>query len=395
MRRFIILLVLALASLALAQAHLQVRSVQASSESIVGGYPLEIRVLLSFPAQASDTLPVSSNRPDLCQALPVSVGAGQSQIEFVVPTRAVEEATWVVVSVGEYGSIRDLRIQLQPEMPPVTQLRMPPRMIGGDAGNVTIVLERPSKKAGKLSLQASDNLSIAPQLAVPAGVRQFEAPFTTKMVRQPVTASLSYRGSRPVSGQTQLLPPVEVAGLQLAPDSIEGGQSCQATVSLTAPAPAPARVKLFAPAHLKVPPDVTVAEGSSSGTFSVAAATTRVAQNGAISASTPLGQKSANLAVLPTNSLLAAEAIQYYLMASAKEGWIPLGGWSAKPTAPAKLGALKPLGYTATVAAEGRRQGDNSPHNLLLQLQLDRSKGDWRVTELKIIQIDGVDQPHD
>ncbi|MBS2036427.1 hypothetical protein JST97_15660 [bacterium] len=384
MARLTLFLFSMLVCIALAQPRFQIGSAQLLEQSVVGGNPIQIRINLVSPAQASGQIPVTSNRPDLCQTVPMTIQTGQSQLDFIVPTHPVEKETSILISVGEYGNIRDLQVQLQPDTPPVSQLLLPPRMIGGDTGTVVVVLERPATRASKLSLQGSPNLTLPASLTVPAGVRQFEAPFSTRAVRQPTQATLSTSGARAVSAQTQLLPPVEVAGLQFTPDPIEGGQNCQVTLSLTAPAPAPARVRISAPAHLKVPAEVLVVEGSATAVFSLTSSTTRAAQKSLVEASTPAGRKSGSLTVEPTSSLFALETVQYYLMASAREGWLEVDEsgqkWRVKPTGPARLGALGPFGYSASVPAQGQLQGASTPQSLTLVFQLSGSKTTWKVT---------------
>ncbi|MFN8612235.1 MAG: hypothetical protein U0931_32115 [Vulcanimicrobiota bacterium] len=391
MRGIAVVLVLWLVSLALAQARFPIGQAAVLTDPIVGGNPIEVRLRLATPASSAGELPVTSSRPDLCQTRPLLLQAGQSEVDFLVPTRGVENATEVIISVGEYGAVRDLRVQLQPETPPVSQLVLPPRMIGGDNGKVVIVLERAASKPAKLSLQGDANLSIASSLTIPAGVRQFEAPFSTRVVRQPGTGSLSYRGGHPVTAQTRLLPPLEVALLQFNPESVEGGQSCQATVTLTGPAPAPARVKIFAPAHLSAPGEVVIPEGSTSATFKLSAAQTRDRQKSQVEAATPLGRKSGVLVVEPSSSIYALEAARYYLMASAREGWLEVSQDGRKrrvrATGQLKLGPLEPFGYSASVAAEGHPDDGVLSQPLTLRLQLTGAGTDWRVSAISLLSL--------
>lgn len=386
------LFVLLLITVAGAQSGFQIFNAQAAN-SVLGGNPIQVWVRFTGPAPGALLLPVACNRPDLCPAAPISVSAGQSEARFVVPTRAVEQSTQVVISVGVYGNIRDMRVTIEPDAPGVKQLTMPGRMISGDSGTVTVVLDRVSPRAAKLSLVGNENITIASSLSIPPGVRQFEASFSTKVLRQGGKASLTYRGARPLVAESLLLPPVEVSALQFSPPQIEGGQSGKGTVTLTAPAGAAARVKLSGPANLRLPAEVIVPEGSATAQFAFTAANTRTSQNAAVTASTPVAQKTAGLSIAPSTSALAAKVAQYYVMASSKDGWLTVPDssgkkWRFKPGAPPRLGPLEAFGYKATLQGEGSLEGDSAVHRLVVQLEIAGSKEDWKVTDATVLQVD-------
>ena len=388
------LLLVLTAGLAVAQSAFQILHAQSAADTVVGGKPIRVIVQLTAPAPRAGQLPVSTDHPELCQTVPVLVAAGQSGLRFAVPTRTVDTTTEVTISVGFYGNVRDLRVVLQPDGPVVSQIRMPARMTSGDSGSVLIVLERASPRSARLSLLGNENVSIASSISIPPGVRQFEAPFSTKLLRQGGKGTLTYRGPRLLMAESQLLPPVEVSELQFTPGQIEGGQSGTGSVSLKAPAGAPARVKLSGPANLRLPADVTVAENAASAQFTFSAAPTRVDQNCSVAAATPLGQRTARLLVTPTPSLAATEAAQYFVMASSQEGWMMVTDsagkkWRFKPGGAPRLGQLEPFGYLATLQGEGFREADSSSHRLLVQLRITGSKENWKVTEVNLLQVDG------
>ncbi|MBX3168847.1 MAG: hypothetical protein KF760_15635 [Candidatus Eremiobacteraeota bacterium] len=388
------LLVFLLVSAAWAQPRFQILNAQLASDTVIGGEPIQVWVRLTGPSAGRGQLPVTTNRPDLCQALPVGVSAGQSEVRFALPTRAVETPTTVIVSVGAYGNIRDLQLVIQPNAPAVTQLIMPARLTSGGSGTVLIVLDRISPRSSSLSLVGNENVTIARSLPIPPGVRQFEASFTTRALRQGGKATLTYRGARTLVAESQLLPPVEVSDLQFTPAQIEGGQNGNGIITLKAQAGAAARVKLSGPANLRLPAEVTVPEGASSAQFSFASSTSRTPQNCVVTASTPLAQKSANLSITASTSLLAAEVAQYYVMASSKDGWLLVPDatgkkWRFKPGGTPKLGKLEPFGYTATLQGEGSLESDGTPHRLVVQMKIAGAKEDWRVTETTVVQVDG------
>jgi hypothetical protein len=388
------LLVLLSASVVLAQVPLQILHALSASDSVIGGEPIRVIVQLTGPAGGGQ-LPVSTNHPELCQAVPVQVRTGQSEVRFAVPTREVDTPTQVVISVGFYGNIRDLQVTLQPDAAVVTQLRMPARMIAGDNGSVLVVLDRLSGRSARLSLVGNENVSIAGSLAIPPGVRQFEAPFSTRVLRQGGSAILTYQGARVVTGQSQLLPPVEVSDLQFTPATVEGGQGGTGIVSLKAPAGAAARVKLTGPANLRLPAEVIVAEGAALAQFRFTSAPARASQTYSVVAATPVGQKAANLTISPSTSLAASEAAQYYLMAGSKDGWLTVADstgkkWRFKPSVAPRLGQLEPFGYLAMVQGEGTQEGDGTAHSLVVQLRVAGSKDEWKVTEAVVIQVDGA-----
>ena len=384
---------LLLFSAALAQSGLRILRAQSATDDVIGGEPIRIIVQLTA-AGAGGQLPVNTDHPELCQVVPITVGAGQSEVRFAVPTRTVQTPTPVMISLGFYGNVRDIQVTLQPDAPNVTQLRMAPRMISGDGGSLTIVLDRISPRAARLNLVANENISMANPVSIPPGVRQFETTFSTKVLRQVGKGTLTYQGTRPVTAETRLLPPVEVKDLQFTPAQVEGGQNGNGIVNLKAPAGAAAKVRLSGPANLRLPAEVTVAEGAASAPFTFTSATTRAPQNCTVSAATALGQITAQLTVTPTTSLAASEAAQYYLMASAKEGWLTVADgsgkkWRFKPSAVPKLGKLEAFGYLATVQGVGVQEGDPTSHQLLVQLRLTGAKEDWRVAEALVMQVDG------
>jgi hypothetical protein len=377
------LLVVALTALVWAQAAFEISFVRVTANKVVAGEPVEILVTMTGPAPRAGQLPVVSSRPDVCQAYPAPFNAGESLIRVVVPTRSVEKDTQVTLSIGVYGNMRDIQVTVEPEAAAVTQLLMPPRMISGDRGVVTVVLDRPGRRPTRLTLVGNENVTIG-SLTIPANVRQFEAPFATKVLRQGGKATLTYRGARPVVGETQLLPPVEVASVQFESAQVEGGQTLQGTVTLTGPAAAPARVKLSAPANLRIPPEVTVAEGSASARFTVVAATAHKAQNCTVEAATPIGRKTTVLLVNPSASQAVTEAVQYFLMASSKEGWTTVTDregkkWRLRDIGNQKL-ALQPFGYTVSLQGLSEEQ-----HTVYVRLTVTGSQEDWKVTEVQVL----------
>ena len=372
-----------LVAVAWAQNGFEISFIQATSNSVIGGKPIQILVTMTGPAPRAGQLPVISNHPEVAQAYPIPFNAGQSQIQVVVPTRAVEKATQVVLSVGVYGNVRDVQITVEPDAPTVTGLRLPPRMTSGDNGSVTVLLDRPSPRPSRLALEGNENVTIG-SLTIPANVRQFEAPFSTKVLRQGGRATLTYRGVRTVVGESQLVPPVEVAALQFEPAQVEGGQNVSGTVTLTSSAGAPARVKLSGPANLRMPAEVIVAEGSMSTRFTVVAASARGAQNCTIEAATPIARKTAVLTVTPTTSLAAGEAVQYWLMASTKEGFLNLTDasgkkWRIKTSGTPRL-ELEPCGYTATLSGV-----DEARTPVTVRMKVNGSKEDWKVSEVQVV----------
>ncbi len=180
----------------------------------------------------------------------------------------------------------------------------PNPVVGGLAVTGTVTLANPAPTGGATVTLTSSDATVAPvpaSVVIAAGQTSATFTFTTGVTTTgtTVTVTASYQGSSLGAGLVvQPSPTVIVpASLSLAPASVNGGDSTQATVTLTGPAPKGGLVVTLSSSDpaAQVPASVTVPAAATSATFTVT--TSQVSQQVVATLTASANGKSATAAL--------------------------------------------------------------------------------------------------
>ena len=182
----------------------------------------------------------------------------------------------------------------------------PASVVGGQSSTGIVTLSGPAPGTGVTVTLSSTNPAVAgvpPSVTVAAGVSSTSFSITTFAVASstPVDIIGSAGGATRTATLTVTPPPLPtLSSLMLSPSTVTGGSTSTGTVTLSGPAPAGgALVELASskPALAAVPPNVTVAAGTSSASFTVSTGTAPSNTSAVISASYNGSAKTATLTI--------------------------------------------------------------------------------------------------
>jgi subtilase family serine protease len=325
-----------------------VSSLTLTPPSVVGGLDATGTVTLTNPAPTAGavvTLTVTGSAP-VSVPTSVTIAAGASSTDFAISTMAVTAPVTASITAAYSGGTQPATLTVNPAPVIITpaSLSVSPASVGGGASSVgTVTLSGPAPDAGlTVSLASSDPSAAVPaSVAVPAGAVSATFPVTTVPVVSQATATLSatLNSVTQTTTLTVLAPALEP--IALAPDTVTGGTSAVATLTLTFPAPTGgvAIALTSSAASAVVPASVTIPAGQTSVPVTITttavpitAAVTLTATYAGITKKTTLTVKAALLAGLS----LAPPSV---IGGAATVGTLSLG--SAAPAA----------GFTATLAS--------------------------------------------
>jgi len=182
----------------------------------------------------------------------------------------------------------------------------PASVVGGQSSTGIVTLSGPAPGTGVTVTLSSTNPAVAgvpPSVTVGAGLSSASFSITTFVVASstPVDIIASAGGATKTATLTVTPPPLpKLSSLTLSPSTVTGGSTSTGTVTLSGPAPAGgALVELASskPALAAVPPNVTVAAGTSSASFTVSTGTAPSNTSAVISASYNGSAKTATLTI--------------------------------------------------------------------------------------------------
>ena len=149
----------------------------------------------------------------------------------------------------------------------------PSAIVGGVGIQATIWLTIPAPKGGLTLTVASDTggVTVPATVVVPAGSASATFSITTSPVLESETATISATGNQISALATLTVNPAGLSGISISPNPIVGGNFSLGTVTLFGPAPSGGlTVALSASSNIvTMPLNVTVDEGSSTGSFSI------------------------------------------------------------------------------------------------------------------------------
>lgn len=217
----------------------------------------------------------------------------------------------------------------------------------GDSLTATVTLNASARSTGfPVVLRVTNPAVQMPlSLTIPAGQASAQFAITTSTVTavQMVTITAQANGTTAIASlEIDPVNALQVTGLVVTPNTIQGGRSASATATLSGPAPAGgATLQVSSDNNASQPPaTVNVPFNSSTTSFSIPTATVTTPQTTTITATLGRGSKTASLTVNPVLQLtLKSNAI--------------VGGNSVNATV--TLGELAPLaGVTMNVQCDNR-----------------------------------------
>jgi Beta-propeller repeat len=187
-----------------------------------------------------------------------------------------------VLKGGQDAFITKLAVNGTPPPPPplpTVAAVTSAQVVGGNSFAITVTLTSGAQGTGAVVALTSSNpavLTVPANLTIPTGAQNATATATTSVVTAstPVTVTASYNNSS--LGATNLVsplpPPAALSSIGFFPNTVTGGTSALAGLSLTSPAgPGGFTVTLSAnvPGIVTLPATITVAQGATSIAFQV------------------------------------------------------------------------------------------------------------------------------
>ena len=281
-----------------------------SATQIVGGNSLSGTITLNGQARAGG-FPVSlrSNIATVVMAQLATVPQGQVSTSFTITTPGVSSVQNVIITAQAGTSTQTASLEIDPaNLPQLSGFVVTPASVqGGSAFSATISLSLAAGLGGVNVQLSSDDSSVQPpaQETIPVNNSSVTFAIPTTVVSGVHAANLSA-----TLGTTTLTVPVTVipaVQLTLSDTTVTAGAAVTATVTLGKPAPtsgATLTVQSGDNATAAVPGTLTIAAGQTTGTFTIATASSiSSALTVTITVTYPtVGSQSASLTVNPPSA---------------------------------------------------------------------------------------------
>jgi len=298
-----------------------VSAVTFSSNSVTAGNGVSITVWLSGPAPAGAYASLTSSNPSVLPIPPsVSFATGSVSASVTATAQAVGPQTTVSVTASYNNSSAQGSLTVVPAVPlTVNSFWFSPSTVTGGSsasGSVTLTGLAPTGGANVMLSSGSPLVQVPSTVTVAAGSWSVPVTAQTSAVSSitNVTVTATYGGGSQRTTLT-LVPPLPfLASLSLSPTTVISGSSATGTVTLTAPAPLGGLVVdltstvTYSVARLSNNA-VVVAQGATSGVFSVTAASIDFIATATITASYNGTSQNATLTIVPLNTPLAPSSL--------------------------------------------------------------------------------------
>ena len=245
--------------------------------SITGGNSVTATITLSDPAPVGGlTIALSSNNGAVSVPVAITVAAGELAATFDVNTSNVLVPQAVNISATLNGSISNAPLTVNPLL--VTSVTVSSQSVAGGVSTTgTLTMSGPAPVGGiSVALSSSNGAASVPATVnIAAGQTTGVFPVTTTAVALDtsalITAAFNSQSQTVSVGITAPL----LNALTLSQMQVNGGGWVTATVTITSPAPVGGLTIALAStsASAIVQPTVTILQGETSGTFTVAATT--------------------------------------------------------------------------------------------------------------------------
>ncbi len=273
--------------------------------SVVGGNSSVGTVTLDLPAGPSGTV-VSLNSSNASARVPatVTVASGDTTASFTVTTTAVAARTTAQITANLRGVPKSLNLGIKPVG--LASVSMKPAVVFGSQSVVgTVTLDGAAPAGGMFVTLTSDNqvATVPASVTVPEGQTSVDFAVQTILVSNQILAKITGTHSDESASTTLTVNPATPTSLALSPESMVGGDTSTATVTLNGPA-GPQGVTLLLTSSdpaATVPPTLFIPKGSNTGTFKVTTVGVNTWTVSIVTASIVGVWKSANLSITPTS----------------------------------------------------------------------------------------------
>jgi len=241
--------------------------------TVTGGSSSTGIVFLNGPAPSTGTVvSLSSSSADATVPSSVTVTSGNTSASFTIST--ITYAANVNATITAHQGATTQKAVLNIDAATVATVSLNPTAVtGGSSSTGTVTLTGPAPSAGTLVTLSSSsaNAKVPTAVRVAAGNTTATFTVTTTPTAANVTATITGKqGTASQSAFLAILPPI-LNGLTLNPTTVTGGSPSTGTVTLSGPAPSGGTVVSLSSSSsdASVPATVTVAAGSTTGTFTV------------------------------------------------------------------------------------------------------------------------------
>jgi len=280
------------------------QSVSISPTSLIGGNKATGTVTLSGPAAIGGVgISLSSSSTSAPVQANVTVAAGATMATFPINTMTVSSSVTATITASHSNISQTATLTVNPVGLNGLSLA-PTTLIGGVNSTGTVTLNTAAPTGGTIVnlTSSSTNAKVPATVTVAAGATS--ATFTVTTLTVSATTSATITGTLNSVSLTAALTinPATVTGVSLNPSSVTGGSSSTGTVTLNGPAPAAGIVVTLSSSnttYATVPASVSVAAGSSTGTFTVSTAADQSTKTAVITTGLSGSSQAATLTIIP------------------------------------------------------------------------------------------------
>lgn len=268
-------------------APLMVASVMASPNTVVGGESAMITVSLTGAAATGGAVVTLMSNNSTVVQVPgsLTIAAGQTSGVVTATSTAVAGQATVTISATYSGASKSVQLIVTPApLPTVGSVTLNPTSVtGGSPSTATVTLSGPAPVGGSTAMIASSNTALAQvpsNVTVAAGQSTAMFTITTSPVSSQTTVMITVSYNNSSQSAVLTITPSSsgsaLVSVTLRPSGVVGGNSSTGTATLNGPAPSGgAEVSLTSsdPSVAQAPPNVTIAAGQMSATFTVTTTT--------------------------------------------------------------------------------------------------------------------------
>ncbi len=280
-----------------------VSGLKLSPASVTGGASSNGVVTLGSPAPPGFSVALTSSAPEALPPATVSFTGGSESASFIVATERVGSTLTAVIKAAAASGTKTTNLSLAP-IRLISIVLSPAAVVGGVPFSGTVTLDWPAPAGGvEISLADHDPSVVVPGIVMVAAgtaATTFNASTVPVSTNTLSTVSASTGGAT-VTAKVEVLAPD--FSLALSPSVVQPGATATGTVTLTAPAPTGGvQVSLSsATALAQVPATITIAAGSTKGSFTAQAA--GVPASGSVVIMAKISGRSAGATLVVTGAL--------------------------------------------------------------------------------------------
>ena len=281
---------------------IQLISLVLSPSTLNGGSSSSGTLSLNGPAgQGGVVVHLKSSLSGVTVPATATIAAGQSSVTFAVKTVGVSTQK-VATITGTLGSVTE-SATLTVNPPVLSSITLSPSTVTGSqssVGTVTLSGVAPSTGMVVKLTSSSSNATVLASVTIPSGKSTAVFAVKTLSVSAQTSATISAALNGVTETATLTINPPTVLSLTLSPTTVKGGSNSTGKVTINAPAPKEGIVVTLAgQSNATVPASLTIAAGSTTGTFTVKTTKVTAKTTATISAATTTATKTAVLSITP------------------------------------------------------------------------------------------------